>query len=369
MNIKDSVEPKRKIVMLTLTENCNLNCVYCFEKAKTKKVMSIETAKNALTYEFKNSDDFDEIEIDLFGGEPTLCMDVIKELVEWTYNQNFQKPYLFFLETNGVLVHDEIQEWLLKNAEYVWVGLSLDGTRETHNRNRCDSYDKIDIDFFVKNYTTQSIRMTVNNITVSALSKDIIHLHSLGFDKIVATFAHGVDWNIDNLTDILGDELQKLCNFYLANPQLKECSIFDMDLTKLVQTDRKIEKWCGTGTHMVSYDINGESYPCHTFQGNTTVKLNPIKSKDFDFGCVNNFSDNKCVNCIFEPSCPTCYGMNYINNGNMFDRDKSMCNIVKNTALAVSYLRAKQIETNVKEMKPNEVYQIIQAIEIIQNQY
>lgn len=30
---------KRKIVILTLTENCNLDCIYCFEKAKTKKLM------------------------------------------------------------------------------------------------------------------------------------------------------------------------------------------------------------------------------------------------------------------------------------------------------------------------------------------
>ncbi len=369
MNTKDTLEPKRKIVMLTLTENCNLNCVYCFEKAKTKKVMSIETAKNAIIHEFKNSDGFDEIEIDLFGGEPTLCMDVIKELVDWTYNQKFKKPYIFFLETNGILVHGEIQEWLLKNTEYVCAGLSLDGMRETHNKNRSDSYDKIDIDFFVKNYPDQSVRMTINNTTISTLSKDIIHLHSLGFDKVASTFAHGVDWNIDNLAEILGDELQKLCNFYLANPDLKECSIFDMELTKIVQTDRKQEKWCGTGTHMVSYDINGESYPCHTFQENTTVNSTPIKLKDFDFGCVSNFGDKKCLNCIFESICPTCYGMNYVNNGNMFDRDKSLCNIVKITALALSYLRAKQIEMNIEKMEPSEVYQTIQAIELVQNQF
>lgn len=367
--LKDNNELKRKIVMLTLTENCNLSCVYCFEKAKTKKVMSIEVAKNALLHEFKNSDDFDEIEIDLFGGEPTLCMDVIKELVEWTYNQNFTKPYIFFLETNGVLVHDEIQEWLLQNSEYVWVGLSLDGMRETHNKNRSNSYDKIDIDFFVKNYIGQSIRMTINNTTVETLSKDIIHLHSLGFENVAATFAHGVDWKIDNLTDILGDELQKLCDFYLENPKIKECSIFNMDLTKMVQTDRKIEKWCGTGTHMVSYDINGETYPCHTFQENTTVNTNPIKLKDFDFNCVTNFGDSKCSNCIFEASCPTCYGMNYVNNGDMFERDKSMCDIVKITALAISYLRAKQIEANGENMEPSEVYQTIQAIEIVQSQF
>ena len=94
-----------------------------------------------------------------------------------------------------------------------------------------------------------------------------------------------------------------------------------------------------------------------------------IKLKDFDFGCVKDFGDKKCLNCIFESICPTCYGMNYANNGNMFDRDKSICNIVKITALAVSYLRTKQIETNIVKMESNDLYQTIQAIEIIQNQF
>jgi len=209
MSTKDK-EPKRKIVMLTLTENCNLSCVYCFEKEKTKMVMDIQVAKNALTFEFNNSDDFDEIEIDLFGGEPTLCMDLIIDLVEWTYIQGFSKPYIFFLETNGTLVHGEFQKWLLKNKEYVWAGISLDGLPETHNRNRSNSYKSIDIDFFVKTYPGQSVRMTINNDTISTLSKDVVHLHSLGFEGVIATFAYGIEWDINKIKLHLPDELKNL---------------------------------------------------------------------------------------------------------------------------------------------------------------
>ena len=87
------------------------------------------------------------------------------------------------------------------------------------------------------------------------------------------------------------------------------------------------------------------------------------------YKAVEKFSDNKCKDCIFEPSCPTCYGMNYVNNGNMFNRDKTMCNIVKITALAVSYLKANQIESKSKEISPNDTYQTIKAIQLIQNQF
>ncbi len=94
--IEKKTELKRKIVILTITEACNLKCTYCFETKKTKKVMSLDVAKDAIKYAFENSDDFDEIEFDLFGGEPTLHKDLIKKIVTWTYEQNFNKPYLFF---------------------------------------------------------------------------------------------------------------------------------------------------------------------------------------------------------------------------------------------------------------------------------
>jgi len=368
MNKKDT-ELKRKIVMLTLTENCNLSCVYCFEKAKTKKVMNIQVAKDALTHEFNNSTDFDEIEIDLFGGEPTLCMDLIKELVEWTYIQGFTKPYIFFLETNGTLVHDESQKWLLKNREYVWAGISIDGLPETHNKNRSNSYENIDIDFFVRTYPGQSVRMTINNDTINTLSKDIEHLHNLGFEGVIATFAYGIDWDIDNIKLHLPGELKNLCDFYLEHPHLKECSIFDMHLPLIVSKERKISKWCGSGTNMVSYGIDGETYPCQTFQQNTTTTKKSLKLCDIDFNSISDFSDIECSDCILEPVCPNCYGMNYVNDGNIFSRDKQLCEIVKMRAVATSYLKAKQLEKNINNMKPNEVYQTIQAVNVIQNNF
>lgn len=365
---KNIPELKRKIVMLTLTENCNLACVYCFEKAKTKKVMDLEVAKTAISYEFQNTDDFDEIEIDLFGGEPTLCIDLIKELVEWTNLQNFSKPYVFFLETNGTNVHGEFQDWLLKNRDYVWSGLSLDGTPETHNKTRSNSYDNIDVNFFVKTYPNQSVRMTIYNETIQNLSNDIKHLHKLGFQEVAATFAFGINWNTEKIQRILKNELKNLCDFYIKNPSLKECSIFDMHLPEIVRKKKKIAKWCGSGTHMVSYGIDGTKYPCQTFQQNTTLnrKSLTISEIDFSIGCD---IDPECLSCVIESICPSCYGMNYVKEGNIFKRDKELCEVVKARALATSYLKIKQIEKNSSNMKPNEVYQTLNAIKIIQKHF
>lgn len=359
-------EKKRKIVVLTLTEYCNLDCDYCFEKNKSKKFMDIQIAKNAIEYEFTHSDGFDEIEFDLFGGEPTLRKSLIKEIVEWTYTQKFKKPYLFFLETNGTLMDSDLKKWLQNNKEYVVAGVSIDGTPETHNKNRSNSYSLIDIGFFLSTYPNQSVRMTIYNETVGNLSEDIIHLHQLGFKEVAATFAHGIDWDIERLREELIKHLEMLCEYYLNNPLIKECSIFDMNLPDVLSAGKEVRKWCGTGTSMVSYGVDGAKYPCHTFQSNTTGHSMEMGIANIDFLMIKDFSDPECAGCILEPICPNCYGMNYVASGYILNRDKGVCEIVKIRALATSYLKACRIERDEKKMVAGELYKTIQAIKKIQ---
>lgn len=35
-------------IMLLVTENCNLNCIYCYEHQKNKRIMTFDTAKSIL---------------------------------------------------------------------------------------------------------------------------------------------------------------------------------------------------------------------------------------------------------------------------------------------------------------------------------
>lgn len=221
--------------------------------------------------------------------------------------------------------------------------------------------------FFLKTYPNQSVRMTINSNTINNLSNDIIHLHTIGFEEIIATFAYGINWDLENVKLHLSNELEKLCDFYLANPKIKECSIFDMNLSKILQKDKAIEKWCGTGTTMVSYSIDGTKYPCQVFQPNTLPDSKATNLCDFDFQMINDFCDPECSTCIIEPICPTCYGMNYIQSGNLLTKDKQLCEIVKIRTKATSYLRAMQIEKGNNQYSPNVLFQTIEAIKLIQN--
>ena len=63
---------KGRVVAMILTHACNLNCVYCFEKHKSNKKMSFDTACSIVRQEMEDlrfHPETDYIKFDLFGGE------------------------------------------------------------------------------------------------------------------------------------------------------------------------------------------------------------------------------------------------------------------------------------------------------------
>ena len=76
----------RKSVMLTITEACNLNCVYCYEHNKTSKEMSKDLLFTIIESALHNSDT--PVEFSFHGGEPFLKFDLMRETAE-----HFWKKY------------------------------------------------------------------------------------------------------------------------------------------------------------------------------------------------------------------------------------------------------------------------------------
>ena len=220
-------ETKNKYLTLVLTHQCNLRCTYCYEKHKDNNVMSFDTAKEILSKEMIADDGSENVEIDMFGGEPLLEFELIKDIVEWSKLQNWQKKYIFFIVTNGVPLNSEMKEWLRMNKEYIQAGLSLDGTKRMHDINRCNSFDKIDINFFRDTYPEQPIKMTISKETLPMLAEGVIFCHELGFE-IACNLAYGIDWSEKENEKILEEQLMLLIEYYLANPTLKQCALLDI---------------------------------------------------------------------------------------------------------------------------------------------
>ena len=129
-----------KALCLNIAHDCNLACKYCFacegEYHGDRGLMSLEVGKKALDFLVRESGAHVNLEVDFFGGEPTLNFDVVKGIVEYgrSIEKEKNKKFRFTLTTNGVLLNDDILEFA--NKEMHNLVLSIDGRKEVNDRMR-----------------------------------------------------------------------------------------------------------------------------------------------------------------------------------------------------------------------------------------
>ena len=333
-----------------LTHQCNLNCIYCYEKNKTSnKVMAIDVMKQIVSSSFeKYKNNFREIVFDFMGGEPLLEFDSIKELAEWTWGQKWDMPYLFYATTNGTLLDTNIKDWLTKYKERFVLGLSYDGNPQMQDANRTKSASFVDLDFFKDTWPFQSIKMTISPETISSLADGIIYLHKQGVEEIFANLAFGVKWEQKHLIEY-NRQLKQLVKFYTENRSTKRVSLLKMNLPALFYPHSN-SKYCGAGVGMTFYDFDGRSYPCHLLSPVNLKQEELAKINSVDYCNADDFVPQECKSCVLFNLCPSCCGMNYLHMKSFQKRFPFMCRAIKiqvaaNMLLQYNMLKEKSVFT------------------------
>jgi len=111
------------------TFRCNFKCSYCGLWNKKSKELSTKEIK-VLMDKFSKAG---TVSWNFTGGEPLLRRD-IKELVEYAKFKGFYVT----LNSNGILIKNNL-DWIKKVD---LIGISLDGTKEVHNKTR-GQFDKV----------------------------------------------------------------------------------------------------------------------------------------------------------------------------------------------------------------------------------
>ncbi len=354
-----------KSVYITTNIACNLRCVYCYEKNKDNPTsFNIDQAKETLKGVLMDVSPRGTL-INFHGGEPFLSYLKIRELCEWAWQQDFPEKFTFFTTSNGTLIHGELQEWLSKNKKRFVVGLSIDGNRKMQNANRSNSFDLIDIDFFINTWPNQSVKMTISQKTVSDLADGVIYLHERGIKEIRANLAEMIDWSDEHYLDIYGTQLRKLGNYYLMHQETKPCSLFDINFSSILNNDTR--KWCGAGTEMQAIDIDGRVYPCHLFFESVCGKEKSLESQKIDFNDPKQYISQTCASCELLPICPTCYGSNYISRGDIGMRDPYLCKLNKIRFAEVAlYQYQRIINADITKLSEEERYKDMRILEAIE---
>ena len=339
-----------KALCLHIAHDCNLACQYCFaeegEYHGRRALMSFEVGKKALDFLVANSGSRRNLEVDFFGGEPLMNWEVVKQLVEYgrSIEEANNKKFRFTLTTNGVLLNDEILDFV--NKEMGNIVLSTDGRKEVHDRmrpfrNGKGSYDLIMPKFKKaaesRNQTNYYVRGTFTHYNLD-FSKDVLSLADEGFKQIsvepvVASPEDAYALRAEDLPQIF-EEYDKLAVEMIKRE--KEGRGFNffhfmIDLTGGPCVYKRLSG-CGSGTEYLAVTPWGDLYPCHQFVGNEDFLLGNVddgivkKNICEEFKQCNVYSKPKCKDCFAKLFCSGgCAANSYNFHGNINDSYEVGC--------------------------------------------
>ena len=357
-----------KNVRLTITEACNLNCIYCYEKHKSGRVMSFDTARGIVDFELFHANAIDQLNFEFFGGEPFLNFPIIQYVSEYIWNKKSPMRISLSAVTNGTAFTDAAKTWLLEHGDKFELGFSIDGGRQTQNENRSNSYSLIDKDF-IKQYPRASIKMTISPLSIQRLAEDVMYLHKFNC-PIGCNIDYDANWCVDDgLIEIFSEQLNILINYYLERPNIKPCTLLNIPvMTVLSKPINYILKPCGAGVSVVAYSCDGQSYPCQGFMPLSSGKTS-LEKIDFIEKIPVSLLPKDCQNCPIINSCPNCFASNYYIRGDIYNKPLNLCRLIKLFYKASSYLKFRQMETVVNSMTPEDEMRTLVGIKIIQERF
>lgn len=320
-----------KALCLNVIHGCNLRCKYCFadegEYNGHKGVMSLETAKKAIDYVIKRSGPRKNIEIDLFGGEPTLIMDTIKEIIKYARDneEKWHKSIRFTMTTNSTLLDDEMMEYMDKEMGNII--LSLDGRKEVNDKVRIKpdgsgSYNDIlpNIKKMVSKRTkgkTFYVRGTFTRYNTDFYN-DVKAMLDEGFKEIsiepvVLPDGNPMAIREEDLPEIFANYDKLYDEMLRRKNEGNDFTFyhFNIDIQGGPCVYKRISG-CGAGFEYVAITPQGDVYPCHQFVGHEEYKLGNIYDDTFDTKLSRKFKESHIYS---KPKCRECWARFYCSGG------------------------------------------------------
>lgn len=319
-----------KAMCLHVAHDCNLRCKYCFASTGDfghgRKLMTEETAKQAIDFLLTHSGTRRNLELDFFGGEPLMNFDVIKKTVDYARKREseFGKNFRFTVTTNGILLDDEKIKYI--NREMDNVVLSLDGRKEINDMMRPCSNGKGSFDVIVPKYKKlvegrgtkdYYIRGTFTKHNLD-FAKDVIDVNDMGFDQLsmepVVT-DEDKDYAITkNDLPIVFKEYEKLAQKIIEKKKDGSGINFFHFMIDLTQGPCAIKRLrgCGCGNEYVAITPEGDIYPCHQFVGMEEWKMGHVSDGVVDDEKKRFFAKTTVYD---KPKCKECWAKFYCSGG------------------------------------------------------
>lgn len=267
--------------LIDLTNGCNLGCSYCFRVPENQKqTISDEMVEKICQFilEHCRKNRISAISIQPWGGEPLLCIDKIV-LIRNFFRQHPEVQVDLCVETNGTLLTEENIRLLQDNQ--VRFNISVDGPPQLQDRQRPDRSGKPTSAVILQNL---QYARTYGYRDLGGIC--ILTNHSLGRVKEILQYLENtlqmrsIKLNLmrqpayecknvralspEEITAIADEIVSALTELRRGGSRMKESTTGDRLLNLLTKKNRNIcnSSGCCGGRRMVSFDLNGNIYPC-----------------------------------------------------------------------------------------------------------
>lgn len=363
---KDHLNKECNQLVFKMTDACNMRCKYCIYSEhypETKKYsndkLCFETAKKGIDLFMKRYIETYELGgvrlkplFTFFGGEPLIEFKLVKEIVNYIKEFYYEFEYKFGITTNGLILNQEISEFLIENKFFITV--SLDGDERLNDRNRVDisnvgTYNRVinNIQKYFKGYPLLSLaacydyetdlkylaefvennsiikdgwypyvqRMTM----INDVNTDYYHqFNKASIDKYIGTITQFREEYVENA--ILNKEQRLIVDTMIGTP-LK----LMYDRIKLINYHNNYDIFCSNCIpgQKLYLTANGGIYVCEKVLETDKFKIGDIVSgidetKISDLiGEYNKDILIKCKECNISKLCGMCYAQIALENDNM----------------------------------------------------
>ncbi len=289
---------------ITTTQQCNMNCSYCFEhKSDAKKdtstldpkliVIKIEELLNSELFKRK----FDGLTLSFWGGEPTLNDELIEYVCQQTINMQNIK---YFIYTNGYNIENFLNilnKYFTKKEDKkrFRIQISYDG-KAIHDTERLDHFGNTTTQLVINNATRlKKLDYNVSFKSTIPLNK-ITHMYDCwtDFKNLHPIFGCNYSPTFD-YHDVVGDlnmilESLKTQLIRIAIDEESFYNKYSKYLLSWFQSGAK--RMCCAGESLYAIDGNNDMYVCHG-------SLYSLNKKDF---IITNLKDKTFISDIINYS-------------------------------------------------------------------
>jgi len=268
---------------LILTEQCNFDCAYCYQKKGRQRLDSALLTRAIRFFEpFFARECF----IDFYGGEPLLAFAEIKRAVEQITGLSKRRRIKahFSLTTNGSLLDDEILNFLEDHRFSIL--LSFDGLAQDISRKK-GSFDFL-VSLIPKILYRPRISLETNSVftsdTIHFLSRSIELIDQLGVRKFSVGFGHRRPWTSSSLLR-QKKELARVRRYFRSRYH----KMTDVPWVDLSEKLEQAVYCCAGGRTKMALAADGTLWGCflfpQVFQGSKKTR----ESRKYCFGNVETF--------------------------------------------------------------------------------